>query len=443
MAWQDRYRDKLITPEEAAGMVQDGQTVVIGFITSEPKYITAALGQRHGDLQGVRIYTHLAINPNTWYNPDVKPESFQIISGYLSPLSRPNYQQRLIDFDVWTVYTVERPIEGNGERSPGQNRPDVFFGMVSPPDANGFCSFGEQLWFHKNLVQNARLAICEVNPRFIRTPGDNYVHVSEIDFLVAQPEASPPTPLTRQVPQESVDVAQIIGAYAASMIDDGDTIQIGFGLISGATAAFLDEKNDLGIQTEIIPSGLMNLIKNGNVTGKYKQIDREQVVTTALFADPADLPYADQNPAIVMRNCHYTNDPRVLSQNDNFVTINNALSIDLTGQVTCEAFGPEIFTGIGGQLDFQIGAMYARHGRAITVLPATAQHNTVSRIVAQFEKGQIVSVPRTFVDYVITEHGIASLQGKSQRARAEALIEIADPRFRDELRTEARRLFWP
>lgn len=441
MTWQDRYRDKLITPEQAAGMVQPGQTVVIGFITSEPRSITAALGKRDGELKDVTLYTHLPVNPNVWYNPDIQPRSFQIISGYLSPLSRPVYAKKWIDIDIWTVWTSRRAADG--DRTRGQTEPDVFFGMVSPPDDRGFCSFGEQLWFHKGLTQRAKLSVCEVNPRFIRTPGDNYIHVSEIDYLVEQPTASPPMPLTRRVPQDQVDVAQVIGAYAASLINDGDTIQIGIGLISGATAAFLDGKNDLGVQTEIVPSGLMKLIRNGNVTGKYKQIDVGRVITTALFVEPEDLPYADQNPEIVLRECYYTNDPRILSQNDSFVTINNALSIDLTGQLTCEAFGAEMFTGVGGQLDFQIGAMYSKNGRAISVLPSTARNGDVSRVVPQFEAGQIVSVPRTFVDYVITEHGIASLQGKSQRARAEALIEIADPKFRDELRSAARRLFWP
>lgn len=441
MAWQETYRDKLISAERAAGLVQDGQIVVIGFITSEPKTITAALSKREGQLRDVTVYTHLAINPNEWYNPNLTSQSFQLVSGYLSPLSRPKYAQKQIDFDIWTVYTSRRGLDG--DRSPGQTRPDVFFGMVSPPDRNGFCSFGEQLWFHKQLTQNAKLSVCEVNPRFIRTPGDNYIHVSEIDYLVEQPEASPPTPMMRQVPDESIETAQVIGALAASMINDGDTIQIGFGLISGATAAFLDEKNDLGIQTEIVPAGLMKLIRQGNVTGKYKQIDTGKVITTALFVEPDDLPYADQNPEIVFKDCYYTNDPRILSQNDNYVTINNALAVDLTGQLTCEAFGPQIFSGVGGQLDFQIGAMYAKNGRAITVLPSTARGGAVSRIVAQFEAGQVISVPRTFVDYVITEHGIASLQGKSQRQRAEALIEIADPQFRDELRSAARKLFWP
>ena len=440
MAWQDACRDKLIAADQAAAMVKDGQTVVIGFITSEPKYISGALGKREGELRDVTLYSHLAINPNTWYNPEPS-QSFQVVCGYLSPLSRPKYQTREIDFDVWTVYTATRG--GRGGRSGQQMYPDIFFGTVSPPDRNGFVSFGEQLWFHKQLAKQAKLTVCEVNPRFIRTDGDNYLHVSEIDYLVEQPEATPPTPLMRQVPQESVEVAQVIGAYASSLINDGDTIQIGFGLISGAVAAFLDEKNDLGVQSEIIPSGLMSLIRNGNVTGKRKQVDREKVVATGLFVEPSDLEYIDRNPEFLVKECNYTNDPRILSQNDDFVTVNNALALDLTGQLTCESFGPELFTGVGGQLDFQIAAMYAKNGRAITVLPSTARNGSVSRIVPKFEAGQVVSVPRTFVDYVITEHGIANLQGKSQRARAAALIEIADPTFRDELREAARRLFWP
>jgi 4-hydroxybutyrate CoA-transferase len=236
-------------------------------------------------------------------------------------------------------------------------------------------------------------------------------------------------------------VANAIGALAATLVRDGDTFQIGFGLISTATAVALEEKNDLGLHSENLFSSVLALIRNGNITGKRKAFDTEHHVSTGMFLEPEQYAYVDGNPAFELRDSRYTNDPRVIGRHENMVAINAAIAVDLTGQISAEAFGPRMYSGTGGQLDFQIGAVLSRGGRGITVLPSTARGGTVSRIVPTFPEGQVVTVPRTYADFIVTEYGIASLQGRTQRQRAEALIEIAHPKYREELGREARRLY--
>lgn len=439
MAWQDSVRDKIISAADAAALIQPGDHVQFGIVGSpEPLYIGRELGKRQ-DLDGVRIYMHNPQKDFAWWTPE-EHDRFDVRVGYLSPLSRPFMAAKTIDFDVWSVYFAGKCLEG--DRTADPMKPDVFLTTVSPPDEKGYCSFGDQLWYQRQWARAARLMIAEVNPRFIRTGGDNFIHVSEIDYFVEQTEAGEAARLSRRVPDESLDVAQAIGALASTLVNDGDTIQIGLGLISGAVAAFLDEKNDLGMHGEIFPAGCVGLLRSGVLTGRRKTINKDRTLATAIFAEPEDLPYLDGHPALELRDAFYTNDPRVIAQHDNFVGINAALAVDLTGQVTAEALGPVMFSGTGGQLDFVIGAMLSKGGRAVSVVPSKARGGTVSRIVPTFPPGQVLTLPRTLVDYVVTEYGIASLAGKSQRERAEALIEIAHPDFRDELRSHARQTWW-
>ena len=439
LSWQDQVRDRLVSPAEAAALVRPGDRVQIGFVGSpEPESICRELARRT-DLEGLRISVANPQKDLPWWRPE-EHDRFDIRVGYLSPLSRGPMAARSIDFDIWSVFFAGKCLEG--DRTHEMMRPDVFLTTVSPPDERGFCSFGDQLWYSRTFVEQARDTIVEVNPRFIRTGGDNYVHISEIRAFVEPPEVAPPAKLARQVAEENLEAAQTIGALVSTLVNDGDTVQIGLGLISGAAAAFLDEKNDLGMHTEIFPAGAIKLLRERVLTGRYKTVNRDRVVATAIFVEPEDLPFLDGHPALELRDAFYTNDPRVVAQHDNFVAINNALAIDLTGQVTAEAMGPVMFSGTGGQLDFVIGAMLSKGGRCVSVLPSTARGGTLSRIVPTFPPGQVLTIPRTLIDYVVTEHGIASLQGKSQRERAEALIEIAHPDFRDELRTYARKSFW-
>ncbi len=438
MDWREHYREKLVTAQQAAAMIKSGQRVVTSLATAEPQYLINALCDRWQELRDVEIMASNTMKPYPWFDKE-RSSAFKIHASYLSGYSRPLYQEKRLAYGIGTVYS---PTKG---RESARLHPmidaDVCLLMVSPPNAQGFCSFGEQLWYSRAWVERSKLAIAEVNPLMIRTGGDNYVHVSQLDYLVEQPEPTRPFSLTLTVSPDEQEAAEKIGALVASLVDDGDTIQIGLGSVSMAAGLHLREKNDLGVHSEIITSGMLDLYRRGVITGKNKTIDTGKMVSTGMFLDPEDYEFVDGNPSVELRNAWYTNSPAVIATSHNQVAINNALSVDFTGQVTAEAFGPQMYTGVAGQLDFVLGAFLSPGGKSITVLPSTARGGTVSRIVPMFPEGQVVSLPRTYVDYIVTEYGIASLAGKSEQARAEALTAIAHPQFREELQAAARHKF--
>jgi 4-hydroxybutyrate CoA-transferase len=440
MDWRDQCRGKLITAQHAAEMIQSGQRVLIGLGTVEPQNIAAALCDRWQDLHDVEIVTSNTMHPYSWFDNE-RNSAFKIHAGYLSAISRPLYQEKRLEFSINTVYTPVKWLDP--DRSADMMNADVCLLTLSPPNAQGFCSFGDQLWYSRAWVKRTPLVIAEINPLLIRTGGDNYVHISEIDYVVEQPEPTPPFRMSPVVAPDEQEAADKIGAFVASLVRDRDTLQIGLGSVSMAAGFYLREKNDLGVHSEIITSSMIDLYKRGVITGKHKTLHPGKLVATGMFLEPEDYEFVDGNPVIELRDAFYTNSPAVIAQNRNQVAINNALAVDFTGQVTAEAFGPQMYTGVAGQLDFVLGAYLSPGGRSITVLPSTARDGTVSRIVPMFPEGQIVSLPRTYIDYVVTEYGIAALAGKSERKRAEALIEIAHPKFHEELRAAARRRFDP
>lgn len=438
MNWREQYRNKLISATQAAGMIKSGQRVLIALGTVEPQNIATALCDRWRELRDVEIVTSNTMRPYSWFDKD-KSAAFKIHAGYLSAISRPLYQEKRIEFSINTVYSPAKWFEFG--RSSDMMNADVFLLTVSPPNEQGFCSFGEQLWYSRAWVKNAPMVIAEVNPLLVRTGGDNYVHVSEVNYLVEQPQPTPPFRMSPVVAPDEQEAAEKIGALVSSLVNDGDTIQIGLGSVSMAAGFYLREKNDLGVHSEIITSSMIDLYKRGVITGKRKTLHPEKLIATGMFMEPEDYAFVDNNPVIELRDAIYTNNPMVIAQNHNQVAINNALAVDFTGQVTAEAFGPQMYTGVAGQLDFVLGAYLSPGGRSITVLPSTARGGTVSRIVPMFPEGQVVSLPRTYIDYVVTEYGIADLIGKSERRRAEELIAIAHPKFREELRAAARKRF--
>ena len=436
--WRTRYKEKLLTVAAAAGMVQSGQRVFTSLATAEPQYLIKALCARWPALRDVEVLTSNTMQPYGWFDKQCGA-AFKIEASYLSGYLRPLYREKRLDYHIATVYSPAKTF-GGGRASPLLDA-DVLFVMVSPPNEQGFCSFGEQLWYSRAWVERAKLVIAEVNPLMIRTGGDNYVHVSDLDYLVEEPEPIPPFSLTLAITADEQEAAEKIGALVASLVRDGDTIQVGLGSVSMAAGFYLREKNDLGVHSEIITSSMVDLYKRGVITGRHKTLDPGKMVATGMFLDPDDYPFVDANPVVELRDAFYTNSPTVIAQSHNQVAINNALSVDFTGQITAEAFGPQMYTGVAGQLDYVLGAYLSPGGRSITVLPSTARGASTSRIVPMFPQGQIISVPRTYVDYVVTEYGIASLAGATERGRAEMLIEIAHPDFRDELRAAARERF--
>lgn len=312
---------------------------------------------------------------------------------------------------------------------------DVALVQTSLPDKSGFVSLGINADVTKAAVENADIIIAQINANMPRVPGDGFVRVEDIDFIVAHDEPL----LEYQVEVDDV-VIQQIGKYVSYLVEDGDTLQVGYGSTPNAILSHLDDKKHLGIHTELLSDGIVELMKKGVIDNSRKTLNRGRTVATFCMGTKQTYDFLDNNPAIEFRTVDFTNSPSIISRQDNMIAINSALEVDLTGQATAESIGRTFFRGIGGQADFMRGAVWARNGKSILALPATAQDGEISRIVPILKDGAAVTFNRGDIHYVVTEFGIAYLHGKNIRERAMELISIAHPKFRPWLIEQARRL---
>jgi len=312
---------------------------------------------------------------------------------------------------------------------------DVALIQTSLPDAHGYMSLGVSVDITKAAVENAELIIAQANTHMPRTHGDGFIHLKDVDFIIPHNE-----PILEFSAAADSTVAQQIGKYVAQLIQDGDTIQVGYGSIPNAILANLSEKKHLGVHTELLSDGIVTLMKAGVIDNTRKTLNRGRTIATFCMGSRETYEYLDDNPAIEFRTVDYTNDPLIIARNDNMTAINSVLEIDLTGQATAESLGKVFYSGIGGQADFMRGAILARNGKTILTLPATADDETVSRISPFLREGSGVTLNRGDIHYVVTEYGIAYLHGKNIRERAMELISIAHPKFRPQLIQEAKAL---
>lgn len=441
MDWKDEYRRKLVSAEDAVKVVKSGDYVV--FAQPEAPALGLALVSRADELTGVRIMggggSDLPMYDTTWY--DVYPDTFQLETSYVLPLVRALVAERKSDFTVSGLFgvpdmTAAKPL-------------DVFMVQVSPPDEHGFCSFGASLWMKKEWVRTARVVLAEANERIIRTYGDNFVHVSEIDHFVEHtPSGKVPggTDILGRRTTGPGELEKSVAGYIGTLIKDGDCLEIGVGGTAEwvAQLGILESKHDLGWHSENTVRGIGTLVMNGVITGKHKNTHPGRAVATAVGGGTKEeMDFINDNPLFEVYSSNYILDPRVIASHDNMVAINSAIALDLTGQIAAESIGTVMTSGSGGQLSFAIGAYLSRGGRSIVAIPSTARDGALSRIVPILQPGTVVSTPRTLADIVVTEYGIARLKGKTQRERALELIAIAHPGFRAELKKEAERLYWP
>ena len=450
LAWQETYAAKLVTAQEAVKAVRDGDFVVFPLGTGgESTSLGLALAGRMQELKGVAVFHAVANAPYPWFQGSGQPDAaFDVRCSYFGPLDRRFGQERRVDYVPWSYGTQDRQAERG--RWGAYTKPDVFLVKVSPPDDEGWCSFGHSVWYSPTCSRNARTIIAEVDPSFIRPCGDEArLHVSRIDYLVPGEPADLSRVQFPPVPEEEARAAEVIGAYTAELVEDGDTLQVGVGLASQAVLPFLEGKRELGVHSELVFTEMVEMAQTGVITGARKSVNPGKVVGTCFVLWPgterqrAAAAVIDGNPAFEFRDIGYIASVPVLAAHDNMVCINSGLEMDLTGQLCIDYLGGVPYSGTGGALDFAVGANFSRGGRCVHALLSTAQGGAVSRIVPQLATGSVATVPRNYLDYVITEHGVASLQGKSLRQRAEALIAIAHPDFRPDLRREAQRLFWP
>jgi len=434
MDWKTRYADRVMSPQEAAGLVQSGQRVWIGMFTSTPETVATALLARKDELQGVEL--HHYVSPFLWCTPETA-EAFHVVTAFTTPADRTQVHAGMADYlplgnfrQTWVKEVLDHF--------------DVAVVKTSPPDANGYLSLGTALWANRSVLDISRKIICEVDERLIRTFGENYVHMSEVAALVehntADDREAPINPRTDEV----VAATEVVGTLIASeLVNDRDTLQIGIGDVTAALAVYLGDKHDLGMQTELIPGGVVDLVEREVITGKYKEIAPGKVVGSAFAVlPPEEASRVHLNPRFELWDFCHTDDLRLLVQQKNFVAVNNALQIDLTGQVTAETLNGRTYSGPGGQTVFAVAASYCEGGRSIISMPSSSTVNGArqTRIVASLPPGTMVTVPRTYVDYVVTEQGIATLKGKTARQRCEEMIAIAHPDCRADLRREAEKL---
>lgn len=437
MDWKEEYERKLTTAEEAVKHIKSGDRVAFAY-GLEPNDLGLALVGRAAEVQGIRLYVPAPGRDFPWYEPGWE-NTIDVSIGFVLPLVRQAAEEHRADYMVSGLLWTQQP----GAMEPV----DVLLIYLSTPDERGFCSFGASLWDKKRAVQSARLVLAEVSPDLLRTYGENYVHVSEIDYFV------PHTPTGKSLGTTDIlgrktsgpgPVEKTIAGYVASVMKDGDTFEVGVGGVAEWLVQMdvLDNKHDLGIHSENLPRGMASLVMKGVVTGKRKTLNPGKVISTACGGgSKEEMDFIHMNPLFELHPSDYVLDPAVIRAHDNMVAINAALAVDLTGQIAAESVGPTMLSGTGGQLAFATGAALSRGGRNITVLQSSAQSWKVSRIVPQLAPGTVVTVPRTLADIVVTEYGIARLKGKTQRQRAGELIAIAHPDFRAELREEAGRLF--
>ena len=453
MKWQDKYRDKLITAKQAAALITSGSDVLFAMM-DQPKDIMLATAERCGELENVTMTSHW-VEDFRFLHPGQYPEmgkAFRIKDPMTLRSTRDEVRNKRIDWQP-TIFGLS-----NGERQECVDRgrlyhyKDFFFFKLTPPDENGRCSFGPYCWYTPSACRTAKVKVAEIDPRLTWVNGE-YVNLDDIDYLVEAPgveRSKSEENLGRTPPPEEYEISQVIGANAASLIHDGDTVQIGVGTAAEAIMAFMAEKNDLGIDSEVIYSQTIDLVKRGVITGKKKTHDTGKVTCGNLqlygYNEPISiktLEYVRENPTFLFRDistqCHV---PRIAAQ-ENMVAINNILSVDLLGQVVITHLGSTPISGPGGQVDFCVGAHYSKGGRSISMLKSTALDGKVSRIVPRFEAGTVIMIPMVYLDYLVTEFGIANLDCKSRRERAEAVISVAHPDFRDELRQAAREMFYP
>ena len=428
MKWQEIYKEKLKTAEEAIKLIQSGDKVVTGFGCGEPFGLERALVEHYQDYKDIEIISMLTLGDSPWCKPEMKGH-FKLNCLFASQSNRKSISEGESEFTTSHFYEIPDVIEN-------YLCPRVSLVMVSPPDEHGYVSFGTTVDYTKGTTDYCEVVIAQVNKYMPRTFGNSIKHVRDFTCFV---EIDEPLPEVKTV--NISDVEMEIGRYCASLINDGDTLQLGIGGIPNAVCAQLFDKKDLGLHSELVGDGVVPLLEEGIINNKKKTNKIGRTVIGAAFGSEILNNYINNNPAVELHPIDYVNNPVNIAKNDNMVSINSCIQVDLLGQVVSDTIGLSQFSAVGGQVDFVRGATMSKGGRSIIAMPATARKGTVSRIVPLITEGSAVTTPRNDVNYVVTEYGIAQLKGKTVKERAKALIMIAHPMFRPHLMIEYKKRF--
>lgn len=431
----NNYQNKIKSADEALEYVKSNDVIVTGLGAAEGRSFLERLHTIADRVEHVTITNCLPMTQYDFFDAAYK-DSFNIDGWFFSGDMRKSFSNGNIAF-------IPNHLHFAATKRIRHRKPTIYVGAASPVDKHGFVSLSVSNTYEKRMINEADLVILEVNPNFPKTYGDVEIHINDIDIII---EASYEVPTLADIVPNEKD--RIIAHFIADKINDGDTIQLGIGGIPNAVAEFLVDKKDLGVHTEMMTSNMAKLAKMGVINGKKKTLHPGKIVTTFILGNKDLYEYCDQNPAILVLDGFYVNSPKTIAKNDNMVSINTSLEVDLTGQCASESIGTKQISGTGGQSDTAVGAQDAKNGRSFIALystamvknPETGEREEISKIVPMLKPGAIVSLSRNDVDHVVTEYGIAELCGTSTKERVERLIAIAHPKFRDELLAEARRV---
>ena len=426
MKWVDEYKKKLVSAEEAVADIKSGQRVYFSGNAATPYVLVKALSARKDELKEVELVHVLLLGDDPFSRLEMQGH-FRHNSLFVGPADRKAINEGRADYVPIFLHQIPNLFYS------GQMPLDVALLHLSSPDEHGFMSYGVEVLCSKAAAETAKKVIAQVNEEMPRVLGDSFIHVSRVDKIV---EVSEPLPELKKKPFSEVE--KKIGGHIADLIDNGSTLQLGIGGIPDAVLAALKDRQDLGIHTEMVSDGVMEAIESGIITGAKKTSHPYKVILTFLLGSKKLYDFADNNPVFEAHPTDYTNHPYIVSKNDNMVAINSAIEVDITGQVCSDSIGKFIYSGFGDQVDFIRGAAHSKGGKPIIALPSTAQKGESSRIVAFLKKGAGVVTTRADVMFVVTEYGVAYLHGKNLQERTRALINIAHPKFRDELIKEAK-----
>lgn len=429
MNWKDIYKNRLVSADKAVSKIKSNSRVVFSHAVGEPSELIDALVRNKENYENLEIVHMVAMGKGEYAKPGME-KYFRHNSLFVGASTRDAVYSGRGDYTPCFFYEVPRLFRK------GYLPVDVALIQVSEPDEHGYCSFGVSNDYTKPAAESAKLVIAEVNKNMPRTLGDSFIHVSDIDYMVKVSH-----PIIELKPAKLGEVEKSIGRYCASLIEDGSTLQLGIGAIPDAVLMFLKDKKDLGIHSEMISDGVVELVESGVINNSKKTLHPGKIVVTFLMGTRRLYDFVDNNPMVEMYPVDYVNNPLVIMKNNKMVSINSCVQVDLMGQVCSESIGLKQISGVGGQVDFVRGTDMAEDGKSIIAIPSTASHGKISRIVPLIDTGAAVTTSRNEVDYIITEYGIAHLKGKTLKDRARALINIAHPDFRESLTEEFEKRF--
>lgn len=429
MNWKEFFKNKIVTADKAVEHIKSGNRVVVGHCAGEPSVLIDAMVSNKGQYENVEIVHMVPMGKGEYTRPEMA-KHFRHNAIFVGGATREAVNEGRADYTP--VFFHEVPKLFKNYTLPV----DIALISLGTPDKHGYCSLGVSVDYTKPAAECAKLVIAQINENMPRTFGDSFVHLSEVDYLV---EGN--IPLVQLMPPKITDIEMSIGNHCAKLVEDGSTLQLGIGAIPDAVLLFLKDKKNLGIHSEMISDGVVELVESGVITNSKKTLHKGKIIVTFLMGTKRLYDFADNNPMIEMHPVDYVNNPLIIAKNNKMISINSCVQVDMMGQVASETIGLKQFSGVGGQVDFIRGVSMSEDGISIIAMPSTASDGRISRIVSTLDVGAAVTTSRNDVDYIVTEYGIAKLKGKTLRDRGSELIKISHPDFRPLLIDEWKRRF--